>query len=285
MYSQVSQARDNHQPPNFYHHLYQIAAASECLLEAGQSQPKLKAEIMRRNQSSIPAPGHFDPTNLRDWIQKVEHKLRTSTAVILGYADLMKVHHPEDHESIRQTANQAILTNATEISELIEKVSIYTALMTGNYVWIDFNLTEIAAGIVAEANLKLENGGLYFQSELSHMPIHICGDPVLIQNAISGMIEFAERNSPKAGAVMFSLFTSPDFAHLKVISQCCSSQDHLPYKTNTDNADSIDDFRDFILPDNPMLAKTIFETFAGAYTIEKNSAALTIQQAICPLPD
>lgn len=285
MYTQVSQARDNHQRPNFYRHLIQFATASEGLLEAEQSQPKLKAEILRSNQSSIPASGQFDPTNLRDWIQKVEHKLRTSTTVILGYADLMKVHLPEDHESIRQTANQAILTNATEISELIETVSIYTALITGNYVWIDFNLTEIAAGIVAEANLRLESGGLYFQSELSHTPIHVCGDPVLIQNAISGMIEFAERNSPKAGAVMFNLFTSPDFAHLKVISQCCSSQDHLPHETNKDHAEIIDDFRDFVLPDNPVLAKTIFETFAGAYTIEKNSAALTIQHAICPLPD
>lgn len=287
MYSQNYLGRENQDShSNSDAHLYQMISPKGNLPNTGMTGQKLNVEILKHNRPFSSTSGLFDPSFLRIWVQSVEHRLRTSTSVILGYAGLMDSKPLQEGGSLQQTATQAILTNANEISDIIDKVSIYAALLTGNYVWIDFDLTEIASGISAVARSRLENIGLHYQPELTTKSIFVCGDPVLIQNAIIGMIDFAATNSPRAGAVILSLHSSAEFAYVRVVSQWFPGQDQTTAFQKTLSCDPTTGIGgDLDLPVYPILAKTIIESFSGCYSIEQNRAAITVQQMLFPLSD
>ncbi len=198
-----------------------LAAQSEdilaCLDELARDQPdKDLSEIYLAMEKRIQAlHGQHVET-----LEKVTHDMRSLTASILGYADLLSDTQFRCDENILNNCHQTILQQGERIERLMDQVVIMAHLETGitQMKRSNFSITLLLEGLIAESREQSARH-ISFQNRIGEAAVY--GDPLFLRMAILNLIDNGLRYSPEEQPLEVALHpaSTPGWIELEVKDQ------------------------------------------------------------------
>jgi signal transduction histidine kinase len=137
-------------------------------------------------------------------LEKVTHDMRSLTASILGYADLLADAQFRCDENILNNCHQTIVQQGERINRLMDQAVIMAHLETGiaQIKFSTFSITTLLAKLIAET-CEQSNRQIYFQNQIGETTIY--GDPLFLRMAVLNLIDNGLRYSPAETPLTVSL--------------------------------------------------------------------------------
>jgi signal transduction histidine kinase len=159
---------------------------------------------MERNQSDIDISAIYQALGKRiqkihgqhvETLEKVTHDLRSLTASILGYADLLADTQFRCDENILNSCHQTIIQQGERVGRLMDQTVIMAYLETGcmQVKRSSFSITNLLESLIAETCEQSERQ-ICFQNQIGKAVIY--GDPLFLRMAILNLIDNGLRYSP-----------------------------------------------------------------------------------------
>jgi signal transduction histidine kinase len=161
-------------------------------------------KVIERNQSDLDFSRVYQALGERiqkihdqhvETLEKVTHDLRSLTASMLGYADLLADAQFRCDENILNSCHQTIIQQGERVNRLMDQAVIMAHLETGS-VQIKptlFSITTLLEGLTVETR---EQSGrqICFQNQIGEAVIY--GDPLFLRMAILNLMDNGLRYSP-----------------------------------------------------------------------------------------
>jgi signal transduction histidine kinase len=150
-------------------------------------------------------------------LEKVTHDMRSLTATILGYADLLADAQFRCDENILNNCHQTIIQQGERIDRLMDQAVIMAHLETGitQMKRSTFSITTLLASLVEET---CEQSGrqISFQNQMGEAVIY--GDPLFLRMAVLNLIDNGLRYSPAETPLEVSLHpaSTPGWIELEI---------------------------------------------------------------------
>jgi signal transduction histidine kinase len=137
-------------------------------------------------------------------LEKVTHDMRSLTASILGYADLLADAQFRCDENILNSCHQTIIQQGERIDRLMEQAVIMAHLETGTtqIKRSTFSITTLLAELIAETCEQSERQ-ITFQNQIGEISIY--GDALFLRLALLNLIDNGLRYSPAEKPLIVSL--------------------------------------------------------------------------------
>jgi two-component system phosphate regulon sensor histidine kinase PhoR len=153
-------------------------------------------------------------------LEKVTHDLRSLTASVLGYSDLLADAQFRCDENTLNNCHQTIIQQGERIDRLMDQAVIMAHLETG-FTQIKrslFSLTTLLQGLIAETCEQSERK-ISFQNQMGEAAIY--GDPLFLRMAILNLIDNGLRYSPAEQPLEVILLpaSTPGWIELEVKDQ------------------------------------------------------------------
>ncbi len=128
-------------------------------------------------------------------LEKVTHDMRSLSASILGYADLLSDSQFRCDENTLNNCHQTIIQQGERINRLMDQAVIMAHLETGltQFKHTTFSLDFLLDGLVAETREQYGRK-ISFQNQIGEASIY--GDPLFLRMAILNLIDNGLRYSP-----------------------------------------------------------------------------------------
>ncbi len=208
-------------------------------------------------------------SNFRNDLQQIEHDVRSATSIILGYAELIDSGDLGETTPNQKKAAQAIANKSQALKNSLNKISLYAALITGSYMWLDFELDQLLLNSFSEFQKIGDASQVSIRKNILVQEGWVQGDPELVRAAILCLVENAARMSPPKYAIWLILSKKGKYFDLAIVAD---EDNFFPpdiYNKTQCKAGSMSDFHD--LHGNTgvdiSLAREIIETFGGKLTI------------------
>jgi signal transduction histidine kinase len=121
----------------------------------------------------------------REFLSNVSHELKTPIALVMGYAEGLKMNINEDAES-REFYCDVIMDEAQKMDVLVKKLLTLNQLEFGNDIVAmeRFDLVEMINNYLSASNILVENAGakVVFEQE---MPVYVWGDEFKISEVFT----------------------------------------------------------------------------------------------------
>jgi signal transduction histidine kinase len=127
-------------------------------------------------------------------MEKITHDLRSLTASILGYADLLADAQFRCDENILKSCHQTIIQQGERVGRLMDQAVIMTHLESGctQAKRSSFSLTTLLERLIAETCEQTERQ-IFFQNQIGEAIIY--GDPLFLRMAFMNLIDNGLRYS------------------------------------------------------------------------------------------
>jgi signal transduction histidine kinase len=200
--------------------LSQAAQADDiaaCLSEMACSQPNKELSGIYQSLGKRVQDLHKQHV---DTLENVTHDMRSITASILGYADLLADAQFRCDENVLNSCHQTIIQQGERIDRLMDQAVIMAHLETGltQIKCSTFSITTLLASLIAET---CEQSGrqISFKNQIGDAVIY--GDPLFLRIAVLNLIDNGLRYSPAETAVEVSLHlaATPGWIELEVKDQ------------------------------------------------------------------
>ena len=155
---------------------------------------------------------------VEQYVQSLTHEMKSPLAAIRGAAELLQEPLPEED---RQRFVHNIQTQELRLTETIDKllalaeVEQHGWLQTRQSVSVADLVQEVGEGVSA----KLAGAGLQLSVELHDPSASVRGDPFLLRQALSNLLDNAIAFSPVGGAITLSSVLENDALEIRVADQ------------------------------------------------------------------
>ena len=121
----------------------------------------------------------------RDFLSNVSHELKTPIALVMGYAEGLKMNINEDAES-REFYCDVIMDEAQKMDVLVKKLLTLNQLEFGNDIVTmeRFDLVEMINNYLSASNILVENAGAKVDFE-QNVPVYVWGDEFKISEVFT----------------------------------------------------------------------------------------------------
>ena len=141
----------------------------------------------------------------KEFIANVSHELKTPIALIQGYAEGLQEGMAEDAESRDYYCN-VIVDEAGKMNQMVKQLLTLSLLESGNdrMVMERFDLTEVIRGIIAAAQLMIQQNGITVKFEETG-PIYVWADEFKIEEVITNYLSNAIHHADNEKIIVIRL--------------------------------------------------------------------------------
>jgi two-component system sensor histidine kinase TctE len=142
-----------------------------------------------------------------EFIAEAAHRVRTPLATVRSYAEatLQRVSKEENRQALRSMV-RAIDESSRAAGQLLDHAMI--TFRADHLEYQDIDLVELVTEFVRSFSPLAEMKDIEFNLHMSP-PVHIAGDPILMQNAVRNVIDNALKYSPSESIISITVSAHP----------------------------------------------------------------------------